>query len=123
MWEHLYPLVGIEPVDFDREKLLRAGELMAGIQCNARFMLSDGRPDDEVMQYLMRYMLLPEIYAQKSLEFLKEPFREGYIFTYFYGRRLMKPWLQGSDRQQVFTRFLTKQVYPSELVKLPGRTS
>lgn len=114
--EHLYAAAGIEPVDIDTEKFRRAGELMEGIDGNARFMLSDGRSDDEVMQYLMRYRLIPEEYARKDLEFLRDPFREGYIFTYFYGRRLMKPWLQGDDRQQVFKRFLTEQICPSDLV-------
>jgi hypothetical protein len=47
---------------------------------------------------------------------LRDPFREGYIFTYFYGRHLMKPWLQWDDRQQVFKRFLTEQMCPSDLV-------
>lgn len=117
--EHLYPAAGIEPVDIDTEKFRRANELMMGISGNARFMLSDGRPDEEVKQYLMRYGLMPKEYAQKNLEFLRDPFREGYIFTYFYGRRLMKPWLQGDDRLQVFTRFLTEQICPSDLVKMP----
>ena len=114
--EHLYPAAGIEPIDIDSEKFKQAGQLMGGIDGNARFMMSDGRSDDEVKQYIMKYSLLPEEYAQKDLEFLRDPFREGYIFTYFYGKRLMKPWLQGDDRQQVFTRFLTEQVCPSDLV-------
>jgi hypothetical protein len=114
--EHLYPSAGIEPIDVDREKFSRAGELMAGIDGNARFMMSDGRPDDEVKRYIMKYALLPEEYAQKDLEFLRDPFREGYVFTYFYGKRLMKPWLQGDDKQQVFKRFLTEQICPSDLV-------
>lgn len=115
--EHFYPVVGIEPVDIDMEKFRRANELMTGISGNARFMLSDGRPDEEVKQYIMQYGLLPEEYAQKNLEFLRDPFREGYTFTYFYGRRLMKPWLQGDDRRQVFKRFLTEQICPSDLVQ------
>ena len=114
--EHLYPAAGIEPIEIDTEKFRRAGELMEGIDGNARFMLSDGRPDDEVKQYLMRYRLIPEEYARKDLEFLRDPFREAYVFTYFYGRRLMKPWLQGDDRQQVFKKFLTEQICPSDLV-------
>jgi hypothetical protein len=117
--EHLYPAAGIEPIDIDHEKFRRADELMAGIEGNARFMLSDGRPDEEVKQYIMKYGLLPEEYALKNLEFLRDPFREAYIFTYFYGRRLMKPWLQGNDRRQVFKRFLTEQICPSDLVKKP----
>ncbi len=28
----------------------------------------------------------------------------------------MKPWLQGPDRLNIFRRFLTEQVYPSELL-------
>lgn len=115
--EHLYPVAGIEPLDVDSEKLAKAEELMAGIEGNARFMLSDGCSDDEVVQYIMRYRQEPEMYARKTLEFLKEPFQEGYIFTYFYGRRLMKPWLQGDDRCQAFKRFLTEQICPSDLVQ------
>ena len=114
--EHLYPAAGIEPIEIDTEKFRRAGELMEGIDGNARFMLSDGRPDDEVKQNLMRYRRKPEEYARKDLEFLRDPFREAYVFTYFYGRRLMKPWLQGDDRQQVFKKFLTEQICPSDLV-------
>ena len=91
---------------------------MEGISGNARFMLSDGRSDDEVKQYMMQYGLLPEEYARKNLEFLRDPFREGYTFTYIYGRRLMKPWLQGDDRRKVFKRFLTEQICPSDLVNM-----
>ncbi len=29
----------------------------------------------------------------------------------------MKPWLQGADRCAVFSRFLTEQLTPSDLVK------
>jgi hypothetical protein len=114
--EHLYPAAGIEPVDIDTEKFRRANELMEGLEGNARFMLSDGCSDGEVKQYIRKYWLLPEEYAQKDLEFLQDPFREGYVFTYFYGRRLMKPWLQGDDKQRVFKRFLTEQICPSDLV-------
>lgn len=113
--ENLYPAAGIEPIPVDIGKLARAQELMAGIQGNARFMLSDGYSDEEVSQYLVKYGIMPEKRARKALEFLKDPFREAYIFTYFYGRQLMKPWLQGSDRQEVFKRFLTEQICPSDL--------
>lgn len=113
--EYLYPAAGIEPIEVDMEKLVSAWEMMDGLQGNARFMLSEGRPDEEVKRYLVKYSMLPEEYAQKSLEFLKDPFREGYIFTYSYGKQLMKPWLEVADRQQVFKRFLTEQLCPSDL--------
>src|SRR5262249_31938868 len=81
------------------------------------FLLHEGRSDEEVMQYLIKYSLLPDEEALKFLEYLKVPFQQAYIFTYFYGRQVMKPWLQGPDRWNAFRRFLTEQVYPSELVK------
>jgi hypothetical protein len=112
--EHLYPAAGIRPVEVDQEKMARAGELMAGVEGNARFMLSDGRPEHEVKAYLMKYMLIPENFAENSLEFLKDSFREAYIFTYFYGRKLMKPYLTGPDKQANFKRFLTEQLCPSD---------
>ena len=116
--EHMYPEAGIEPDAIDIAKLRKALALLDyPVGGNAAFLLHEGRSDEEVMQYLIRYSLLPDEEALKYLEFLKVPFQQAYIFTYFYGRRLMKPWLQGPDRWNVFRRFLTEQVYPSELVK------
>jgi hypothetical protein len=63
----------------------------------------------------MKYKLLPDEHAQKALEFLKSPFCEAYVFTYYYGKQLMQPWLQGPDRHAVFRRFLTEQISPSDL--------
>lgn len=116
--EHLYPEAEIEPVQLDIVKLHRAGELMQGLGGNAAFLLHEGHPDEEVAQYLMKHSLETDRQRiQKQLDFLKDPFREAYIFTYFYGKRLMQPWLQGADRLAVFRRFLTEQLYPAELVK------
>lgn len=119
---NLYPAAGIKPIDADRAKIARASELLGGVEENARFMLSDGRPQDEVRQYLMKYLLIPDDYAQKSLDFIQNPFREGYIFTYFQGKKLMKPYLSGPDKHNVFKRFLTEQICPSDLRegKIPG---
>lgn len=112
----IYPQAGITPDDADTEKLGRAAELLAGARGNAVFMLhAEGRTDDEVVQYLMKYTLLPEDRARKSLQFLKSPLWRAYTFTYFYGKRLMQPLLQGDDRKAVFKRLLTEQVYPSLL--------
>ena len=115
--EHIYPEAGIEPDPIDIAKLRKAGELLDyPVVGNAAFLLHEGRSDEEVMQYLIKYSLLPDEEALKVLEYLKVPFQQAYVFTYFYGRQLMKPWLQGPDRLNAFRRFLTEQVYPSELV-------
>jgi hypothetical protein len=116
--EHIYPAADIEPDSVDIANLRKAGVLLdypsGG---NAAFLLREGRSDEEVMNYLMKYSLISGEEARKFLEFLKEPFQEAYIFTYFYGRQIMRPWLQGPDRWNAFRRFLTEQVYPSELVQ------
>ena len=70
-----------------------------------------------MLHYLIKYSVVTDEEARRFLEFLKVPFQEAYIFTYFSGRQLMKPWLQGPQRWNAFRRFLTEQVYPSELVK------
>ena len=91
--EHIYPEAGIVPLTqhVDRKKLHQASELIAGVECNAAFMLNEGRPDNEVIQYLKKYQMLNDEEAQKGLEFLQDPFREAYIFTYSYGHNLLRP--------------------------------
>lgn len=115
--EHIYPAAGIDPASLDVVKLRHAEELLdypaAG---NAAFLLHEGRSDAEVIHYLVTYSLLSSTEARKFLEYLKVPFQQAYIFTYFHGKQLMRPWLQGPDRWQAFRRFLTEQMYPSELV-------
>jgi hypothetical protein len=118
--EHIYPDAGIEPETnmMVIAKLHEAQELLDyPVLANAAFRLHEGRPDDEVTQYLVKYMLETEEQARKFLAFLQVPFQEAYIFTYFSGKQLMRPWLQGSERVNAFRRFLTEQVTPSELVR------
>jgi hypothetical protein len=102
----------------DYSLMSRAAELLAGVRGNAVIMLhAEGRPADEVVRYLMRYGLMPEDRARKAMGFLQSPLWRAYTFTYFYGRRLMLPLLQGEDRLTVFRRLLTEQVYPSMLLE------
>lgn len=117
--QHVYPEAGISPQpNVDVAKLSEGLDLLAGVRGNAVFMLhAEGRTDDEVVKYLMKYSLLPEDRARKSLGFSLSPLWRAYTFTYFYGRRLMLPLLQGQDRHDMFRRFLTEQVYPSLLVQ------
>lgn len=116
--EHIYPEAGIEPDTVDIAKLRKAQELLDyPIGGNAAFLLHEGRSDEEVMDYLIKYSAISDEEALKFLEYLKVPFQQAYIFTYFYGRQLMKPWLQGSERWNAFRRFLTEQISPSELMQ------
>ncbi|HYG57080.1 MAG TPA: hypothetical protein VD902_03330 [Symbiobacteriaceae bacterium] len=117
--DEVLPEAGMEPEAADGAKLNRAAELLAGVRGNAVIMLhAEGRPAEEVVQYLMQYTLLPEERARKSMQFLQSPLWRAYTFTYYYGRRLMLPLLQGPDRLSVFRRLLTEQIYPSQLLEM-----
>lgn len=114
----ILPQVGITPLPGDLTKIKQAQKLLRGVQSNVAFMLHvDGCSDDEAVAYLMRYALISEVRSRKSLEFLKSPLWRAYTFTYFYGYNMMRPMLQGDDRQAVFRRLLTEQVYPSLLTE------
>ncbi len=68
-------------------------------------------------QWFREYVLLAFRIDKAIRKFSESRFVDYYIFTYFYGKRLMQPWLQSADRLAVFRRFLTEQLYPAELVK------
>lgn len=113
--EHIYPEAGMEPDGSDLTEIQRATDLLFGVFCNAAWLLSEGRPAAEVKNYLMRYALIDEEAAQRQLASLQRPFHETYIFTYFYGRRLLEANLQGPQRQERLRQLLTQQFTASDL--------
>jgi hypothetical protein len=113
--EHIYPEAGMRSDHGDLTKIHRAKDLLFGVSCNAAWLLGEGRPQAEVLDYLMRYALLSEEAARRELASLQRPFYEANIFTYFHGRRLLEPLLQGPQRKARLHQFLTEQTAPSDL--------
>jgi hypothetical protein len=113
--EHIYPAAGVEPLAVDWEQVRHISELSMDVQGNAAFLLREGHSDQEVLQYLARYLMVTEERAQPALTYLKMPFNAARIFSYSMGKRLLHPLLAGSDRHLVFSRLLAQQLYPSEL--------
>ena len=113
--EHIYPEAGMRSDHSDLTKIHRAKDLLFGVSCNAAWLLSKGRPDNEVLAYLVRYALVNEEAARRELASLQRPFSRGNIFTYFYGRRLLSPILQGPQRKARLYQLLTEQTAPSDL--------
>ena len=94
----------------------RAAASLAAVPGNAAFMLhEDGRPAEEVVEYLQEFDLRSRGEAQKTVEFLSDPLWRSYIFTYFYGERLLRAWLERTGWETGFRRLLTEALYPSEL--------
>jgi len=110
--EHIYPQLGLNPDPVDLTTLRTAGDLLNGTWCNAALMLREGRPKGEVQDYLAQYMQPAGV-----VEHLALPFQDVYTCTYYYGKQLLQPHLQGADRREVLRRFLQEQVLPSDLVK------
>jgi len=113
--EQIYPEAGMSPVHFDLRKIQHATDLLWGVWCNAAWLISEGRPDAEVRNYLIRYALMDEEAASRALASLHRPFHLTYTFTYFYGRRLLETILQGPQRQKRLQQVLTQQLTPSDL--------
>ncbi|MDQ4076184.1 MAG: hypothetical protein M3220_08050 [Chloroflexota bacterium] len=113
--EHLYAPAGIEDDGTDGAKIRAAERLLREAAGNAALMLDQGEPEEEVLAYLRRYTIEPEVRVQKALAFLKDPLMRPYIFSYTYGRRLLEPLLQGPNRLTTLRRLLTEQLYPSLL--------
>jgi len=109
--EYIYPELGIEPDGVNVSEIQRATDLIEGIWGNAIFMMRERQTEDAIREYVTRYTQLPH------LEFWKKPFHEFFGIVEPFGKRLMRPWLQESNRQQFYQRFLAEQLYPSELVR------
>lgn len=113
--EHIYPEASMLSEHSDLTKIHCAKDLLFGVSCNAAWLLGEGRPQAEVLDYLMRYALISEEAARRELASLQRPFYEPNIFTYFYGRRLLEPFLQGPQRKARLLQLLTEQTSPSDL--------
>ena len=89
--------------------------MLGSVWDNAALLLDEGRSEQEVAQYFTKYLLLEEKRAVQMVTHLKHPIRGRNELTYANGQKLMRPWLQGTDRHAVFRRFLTEQFTPSQL--------
>jgi hypothetical protein len=96
--------------------LRQASDLLQGVWENAAILLDEGHEEKEVVQYFVKYQLLPEDRATSYVAFLKHPLYGLHVaLTYGNGQKLVRRWLQGPDREAVFRRFLTEQWTPSQL--------
>lgn len=96
-------------------RLRQASQMLESVWHNTAILLDEGRSDQEVAQYFIRYMLLPEDTALNMVGLLKHPIWGRNLLTYASGYRLMQRHLQGPDRKAAFQRFLTEQITPSQL--------
>ncbi len=104
-------------VDGDRaEAIANARAPLGTINQDAALLLHDrGSSQDDVVAYLCRWGLIPEVRARKGLEFLTSPLWRAYTSTYAEGYRLLGAWLDAGDEQERFRRLLDEPLTPSAI--------
>ncbi|HWJ64256.1 MAG TPA: hypothetical protein VNS19_19955 [Acidimicrobiales bacterium] len=92
-----------------------AGEALSAVRGNAALILHDrGGSEEDAIEELSRWALLPRDRAAKSISFLTHPTWRAYIFCYVEGLPRCRTFVGGdADR---FERLLTEQFVPADLV-------
>jgi hypothetical protein len=105
--------VDYEPEVADAVRGARAD--LEGASVNAALLLHvDGRPADEVVDYLERWTLAPRVRAEKTLEFITHPTWRAYVCCYTSGYELCKRWVAGDVTR--FRSLLTEQLSTHDLL-------
>jgi hypothetical protein len=74
--------------------------------------------ETRLQEYIFLYMLTPEGRASSYVASLKHPLYGLHTaLAYETGQKLVRRWLQGTDRVAIFRRFLTEQWTPSQLAE------
>jgi hypothetical protein len=112
-----FPSTGLTGLNPDQVMAVnRATRDLASVPGNAAFMLhADGRDRREVLEYLQTYALLTPEEAEQRLSFLTDPLWRSYVFTYFYGAKLLRGWLDRVGWKEGFRRLVSEPIYPSQL--------
>jgi len=118
--EEIYRDLGLA---FDGVLAERVADAVRGldrVRQDAALMLHDRRADpDRVVDYLQRWLLLPERRARQSLRFLSHPLWRAYTSTYVEGYRLLSAWLDARPAGQPvggrFVRLLDEPLTPARI--------
>jgi hypothetical protein len=91
-----------------------AGETLGAVRSNAAILLhEEGRPADDVIDYLTRWALLPRVRAEKAVGFLTDPTWRSYISCYVEGLPLCRSFVAGDPAR--YGRLLSEQLTPADL--------
>jgi hypothetical protein len=100
------------------ERLETAATGLLGVRQDAALMLHDqGADPADVLAYLQRWLLVPEVRARQMLRFLCDPLWRAYTTTYVEGYRLLRTWLEARPPAQPlsprYLRLLDEPLIPS----------
>ncbi|HEV7907847.1 MAG TPA: DUF885 domain-containing protein [Pseudonocardiaceae bacterium] len=104
------------------ERVERAAAGLLGVRQDAALMLHDqGADPEDVVAFLRRWLLVPEVRARQMLRFLADPLWRAYTTTYVEGVKLVKAWLDlrpsGEPLADRFLRLLDEPLVPASLAE------
>jgi hypothetical protein len=98
------------------EAVGRAAAPLNSVRQDAAILLHDrGATEDEAVAHLVRWGLVAEERARKSLAFFTDPLWRAYTSTYVEGYRLLGRWLDLGDRGTRFRRLLDEPLTPAAI--------
>ena len=110
---HLQPL-GIPYAPDVAASVRQSVESLGSVRGNAAIGIHErGWSQDEAVDYIERWSLLPRRRAEKAVEFLVDPTWRAYSFCYIEGVALCRRYVDGDPAR--FERLITDQLVPSQL--------
>ncbi|MEV0679991.1 DUF885 domain-containing protein [Actinosynnema sp. NPDC050436] len=102
------------------ERVEQAVSGLVDVRQDAALMLHDRRASqDDVVDHLRRWLLVPEGRARQMLRFLGDPLWRAYTTTYVEGARLVRAWLDarppGGTLPERYLRLLDEPLVPEAL--------
>lgn len=96
------------------EAVGRAAAPLNSVRQDAAILLHDrGATEDEAVAHLVRWGLVSEERARKSLAFFTDPLWRAYTSTYVEGYVLLGRWLDAGDPAEQFRRLLDEPLTPA----------
>lgn len=109
---NILPRAGIRPDGSDFAAVHHARNVLWGVWGNAAFLAAEGRGMPELSAYLKKWAIYDDNEAALAAKLLTPSPASPYIFGYFHGWELLRPWTAGPERVR---RLLTEQLLPSDI--------
>lgn len=110
---HVFPEAGIRPDGSDFAAIHHAKNVLWGVWGNVTFLAAEGRAEADLAAYLARWSLCGDDEVALAMGLLKPSPMSPYIFGYFHGWELLRPWV--AERPDRVRRLLTERLLPADV--------
>ncbi|MFO7814381.1 MAG: hypothetical protein R6V14_01355 [Halanaerobiales bacterium] len=116
--DNIYSQYNINTDDVGLNYIIRASRLnsLDQISSNAAIMIEEGKPEDEVKNYIKKYTLQTDYMVNHIVQNLQSSeFKRIYSFAYSHGSKIIRDYLNKGDKKKRLIKLLGEQCYPSGL--------